>query len=249
MKLNCPNCTKAITSNHINIQQMVAVCPSCDTLFPFDPPIAKSKRRKIKQPKNLTLREDEDNLHMNFRTNFRLNENEDFIGISIVSVTFTFIMLLTAYGSRANDVPFLIPFGFALATMFASYLLGLMVYNKTHIDVKNEQIIVSRQPIPNPLTQPTKVNLSGVRAVQFEETAISKREGYDLPRFRVWADMEDGGQKTIIGDVPDDYALFISQRLNEYLAQDSPEFDGDETRGQGTINAIISQDQHQSSQS
>ena len=69
--------------------------------------------------------------------------------------------------------------------------------------------------------------LHSVTSIKCEETAISKKEAYDTPRYRVWAETSDGNRRTIVNDVTEDYAYFISQQLDERLQLD---FDQDTSR-------------------
>ena len=221
MQLTCPNCGEQIPSENINIQQMTAVCPTCSTVFRFDPPEAKVKRRKVKQPARVTLRESGGQLSLSFRTNFRLDKNETFISTGILGLVFTFLTVASASGYLASDVPLVIALGFGLATLFLYYLVALTIYNSTHIDVNEETIQVSRKPLPDLRTQPRDINLSGIERIRYAETPVSIREGYDTPRYTVWVVMVDGRRKVIVSDVIDDYAVFIAQRLNEYLHLDA----------------------------
>lgn len=220
MQVRCPNCDEIVPSQHINIQQMAAVCPACDTVFQFDLPSAKIKRRKIKQPDHIALHERDDHLHLAFRTNFRLDQNENFLVSAIMGTVFGFMTLVLGPLILADGKPIILPAIFAVVSLVLFYYAALVAYNKTHIDLDNTRIRVSRQPLPNPLDQAHELRLSGITAVRYEETRASKKEGYDTPRYRVWAETEDGGQKLIVNDVIDDYAQFITQTLNEYLAAD-----------------------------
>src|SRR3970040_208257 len=98
MQLTCPNCGAQIPSENIHIQQMTAVCPACSTVFRFEPPQAKIKRRKVTQPANLTVRESDQQLSLSFRTNFRLDKNETFLTTGIMSLIFTFLTVTSANG-------------------------------------------------------------------------------------------------------------------------------------------------------
>jgi hypothetical protein len=110
MEVNCPNCGEKVTAENINIQKMTAVCAACDTVFPFELPEAKAKRRKVKQPAKLTLR-DTETLQMEFWTNFRLDRNEAFLSSTIGGISMAFMALLLI-GSQ--DVPPILPVVFLL---------------------------------------------------------------------------------------------------------------------------------------
>jgi hypothetical protein len=221
MQLVCPNCGKNIPSEHINIQRMAAVCPNCNTVFGFAIPESKIKRRKVRQPKRLTLHESDDHLQMAFRTNFRLDKDETFLSVAGLTALLSFVTVMLIVSGELRDEILFTPIAMGLGIAFLLYWLALIVYNKTSIEADDEEIVISRQPLPNFLNQARQVNLSGVVAIRYEETPISKKEGYDTPRFRVWAETADGSRKTIVNDVTDDYALFITQRLKEFLRLDA----------------------------
>ena len=223
MQLTCPNCGKPVQAENINIQRMAAVCPSCHAVFQFDPSASRIKRRKVKQPQQLTTEELDSRLNIAFRTNFRLDSNEEFLASAFLSVVFTFITLILINKHLVDPVPLLIPLGFGLLTLFLYYWLALVVFNKTHIEISDESIKVSRKPIPNILTAANTISLAGIESIRYEETMASREHGYDTPRYNVWAETVDGSRKLIVGDVIEDYAVFISQRLNEQLDLDAPD--------------------------
>jgi hypothetical protein len=217
MQVNCPHCGEKVTANYINIQKMTAVCPACDSVFAFDLSETKAKRRKVKQPIKLTLR-DEETLQMEFWTNFRLDRSETFLTSAFGGVSMTvFALLLLA----SDNAPRIIPLVFVVVAAALFYQLALTVVNKTHLEMDENVIKVTRKPLPNPLNRGYAVSLAGVTAIKYEETAVSKKEAYDTPRYRVWAETVDGRRRTIVNDVIEEYAVFIAQRLEERLHTDA----------------------------
>ncbi|MFN8373593.1 MAG: hypothetical protein U0694_12060 [Anaerolineae bacterium] len=202
-----------MTAAHINIQKMTAVCPACDTVFAFDLPEAKGKRRKVKQPAKLTLR-DGQTLHMEFWTNFRLDRSEAVISSAIGGLTSA---LMAFFLLASDNAPRALPFVFFAIAAFFFYVLALTVVNKTHIEMDDDAIKVSRQPLPNPLNQGHEISLAGVTAIKYDETATSRKEAYDTPRYMVWAETADGARRSIVTDVVEEYAVFIAQHLGERL--------------------------------
>lgn len=175
MQVNCPNCGEPIAAENINIQKMAAVCSACSTVFPFEILESKIKRRKVKQPQQLALRDEVDKLEMAFRTNFRLDKNDSFTGSAIVSFVFTLLTITMTGGALAGDMPFIFPVIFGFVTLFAYYALATIVYNKTHIEMDDESIKVSRKPLFD-IRVLHEVSLSGAVAIRCEETAISKKK-------------------------------------------------------------------------
>lgn len=95
--------------------------------------------------------------------------------------------------------------------------MGLIAYNRTQIEMTDDAIRVQRVPLVNPLNRPQNIDLHGVEHITYEETAASVENQYDLPRFHIWAITVNGGRKRIATDLIEEYAVFISQRLNERL--------------------------------
>lgn len=216
MQLICPSCGEQVKAENVNVQDMIAVCSACDSVFKFSIDEPKTKRRKVSQPSQLALRDD-DTLHMDFRTNFRLDQNEAFLLFSIMSIVLTIVTILMLGKFLDGELTVLMPFITSAITTTLFYQLASIVFNKTHIDMDDESIQVSRKPLPSIFKQTRDINLSGVVSIYTEETPLSKKEGYDTPRYNVWAEMADGSRKAIVTDLIYDYAVFISQRLSERL--------------------------------
>src|SRR5689334_5121847 len=134
MQVNCPNCGAKVTAENINIHKMTAVCGACDTVFSFDLPESKIKRRKIKQPVKLAVR-DAESLHMEFPANFRTGRNET-VAISLVGT----VVMLGMAGMMASTgrVPLFLPALFLSIAAACAYALVLTIVNKTHIEMDED---------------------------------------------------------------------------------------------------------------
>lgn len=218
MQLHCPNCDHPVEAEQINIQRMVALCERCSSVFDINRQQTKTKRRKTKRPQQLqTLAEDP--LHLAFRTNFRLDKNENFTASAILSGVFSLMTLLMAGLYLENEVPVFLPLIFVIMACAALYSLATIAYNKTHIQLAAASVQVSRRPLPS-LTRERQLEMDDVDAFNAEETAASQREGYDTPRYHVWAHYAHGGRKLVNGDLTEDYANYVASALNQNLAQD-----------------------------
>ena len=238
MQLTCPQCGQSVRADHINIQQMAAVCPTCSNVFQFAADGPKLKRRKVRQPRHLQLDESE-GLHIAYRTNFRLEKNENFLNAVAMSVFFTFLTLLMAGLYFAGELPLFLPILIGLVALPMYYWLGLIAFNKTHIDMDGVSIKVSRQPLPGGQTR--EIDLSGLLSVSAEETRASKQKEYDTPRYHVWAHFPGGGRKLIVADVTEEYGYFTAQTLDGYLQQDASRLALDEG-GEGAEGLLIDEE-------
>jgi hypothetical protein len=219
MQLQCPNCGEKIAAGNINIQDKIAVCSACDTVFKFELPEEKAKRRKIKQPQNLVVR-DEETLQMSFRTNFRLDRDEGFVSSSSLAAFAIGIGGLMFMSSAAGEVPPILPVAIALFAVLMVYFMALIAYNHTELEMDDEVIRLSRKPLPSLRNQAQEFQLSGIASFTAEETPMSIKEAYDTPRYHVWAEMQDGTRKIIVADLIEDYGYFIAQKLDERLHSD-----------------------------
>lgn len=223
MKLSCPQCSQAVPAENINIQDLVAVCPACNSLFSFTAPDAapepKLKRRKVHQPAHLQLDEGK-KLRLAYRTNFRLDRNENFISSAVTSGAVTFVSLLFWVLYFENEMPLMMPLLASLFILPMYYWLGLIAFNKTHIEMDELSIKTSRQPLPN-FGQKHEISLSDVESISTEETSASRQNEYDTPRYHVWANRADGTRRVIASDLIDEYAYFIAQKLDGFLQHSS----------------------------
>ena len=220
MQLNCPNCENSVTSENINIQEMVAVCSNCDTIFSFENPNkqAKQKRRKVHQPPHIDVQDSDTGVSLSFRTNFRLDKDESFVSSAIAGIAMMFVAsIMISEAVTDAGMPLQIPLMFALAAIAFFYWTATIVYNKTHIEMSDDSIRVSRQPIPSLASHRSQMSTYNIKSIYTEESDISKKEAYDTPRYHVWAEINDGSRKVIIKDVVEGYGAFIAQYLNENL--------------------------------
>lgn len=218
MQLTCPNCSDLIHAENINVQEMVAVCSNCHTVFPFKTPEGKDKRRKVKQPRNLALR-DAETLEMKFRTNWRLGSNQEFSGAVVGAGMMAFVSSILFGEFFDGEAPLFLSLGFVLIMIALLYRVALVAYNSTHIEMDDEKITVSRKPLTL-LSKHRDISLHGVESIKCEETSLSKEHNYDLPRYHVWAETVDESRRPIVTDVTEEYAYFITQRLQERLHYD-----------------------------
>lgn len=197
---------------------MVALCDACSSVFEVSRPRSKAKRRKATRPPSLRILA-QDPLRLSFRTNFRLDKNESFQGSAILSGLFSLLTLLMTGLFLDGEVPIFLPLTFLVFATAAIYSLLTIIYNQTHIRLSEESVRVARRPLPS-LTQERQIRLAGVETFNAEETAASLREGFDTPRYHVWALSIDGGRRLVCGDLTEDYAAYVAAQLNLGLTTD-----------------------------
>lgn len=214
----CPQCQQPVEAAQVNIQQMLALCPACSSIFELRPGLRRRKARKVQRPAGLQL-SDGDPLTFKFRTNFRLEKNEHFVNSAVMSGVFSLLTILMIALNLDGEVPVFLPMLFASLAVGAMYWLASITWNTTEIAASGNSLMVSRRPLPVPASQRV-LDLSSVDAIYAEETVASRQEGYDTPRFHIWASEMAGGRKLVVGDLTEEYATFVASRLDAWLRED-----------------------------
>lgn len=241
MQLHCPQCNQSVKAEQINIQRMVALCESCSSVFEFSSQRQKAKRRKAKRPQRLRILADEP-LHLAFRTNFRLDKSESFQGSAVMSGVFSLLTLLMTGLFLDGEAPVFLPFIFLLMAAASLYSLATIVYNQTHIRLDSDTLSVARRPLPS-LTQARQFSLADIESFHAQETDASQREGYDTPRYHVWANFIDGGRRLACGDLTEDYASYIADALNQ--RQSPSDFDSAARLSEGRRDTLEAERYHE----
>ncbi|MCY4147562.1 MAG: hypothetical protein OXE95_12715 [Chloroflexi bacterium] len=214
----CPQCHQPVEAEQINIQQMVALCLACDSVFELRTGLQRRKARKTQRPPGLQLHDD-DPLIFKFRTNFRLEKNENFVNSAVLSLVFSLLTTLMVGLSLEGEAPIFLAMLFAILAVGAFYWLASIVWNATEIAAADSSLMVSRRPLPVPASKRV-LDLSSVDAIYAEETAASRQDSYDTPRFHVWASETVGRRKLVVADLTEDYATYIASRLDAWLRAD-----------------------------
>lgn len=218
MRIICPECQRRVSAENINMQRMAALCAHCSSLFAFELPRTRPKRRKVQKPEHLNASED-DTLRIAFRTNFRLDKNESFLNSAAMSAVFGVVSLLMGGLFLEGEVPLFLPLLFVMFSLAAFYALATITFNKTHLQFDGLKLNRSRQPLPS-FTSGQEIALGAAEAFYAEESSASIEQQYDTARFHVWAELRDGSRRLAVADLPEEYAWYIASRLDACLARD-----------------------------
>lgn len=216
LTLTCPQCGQPIEADQINVQEMVAVCSTCNIVFRFAVPEQAQKRRKVQQPERLAVSEG-DELRIAYRRILGREAKETLLGVGVASILFAIIFILVLGGILAGDVPLLvalIPLGFL---SFFGYALSLILLNESRIVVDEEQLSVSQKPLPAPFEEEPSLDLSRIVRIGCEETEASRKAGSVNQDYMVFAELLDGNRVLIAKELPRTYAFYIAQMLEETL--------------------------------
>jgi hypothetical protein len=216
MRLTCPECGEAITAEHINIQQMAAVCSACHAVFTFDPASQPPRKRKVHQPQRVEYRETPDGVALSYR---RLHQ-EDTYGLTLGVGFFAFLLLPTILLLLiTNAAPIWAVLLFALWEAFSLYVIATHWFNTTRIAIDDEKLAIDYGPLPWAMApEEQRIPRGAIRQIELEETKKSREEAGTRRYFNIRARLPDGDNPVLLKGLNEAAAAFIAQELNAELA-------------------------------
>jgi hypothetical protein len=239
MMVNCPYCGAAIPTENINMQRLAALCQDCGHVFEFghDIPARKAKKREIEQPPRLRTRQDENRLEMAYRWVFGPSDKVGF-GISVFLSFVLTAVFLAAMSDSTAPLLVLLLFGPLMAAFW--YMVVVFLSTVTRIAVDDDQLAVKSGPLPFPFYGDKTLNRDEVARIYCEETSESKQAGGVDRYHHVWVELDGGKRLAIQKSLPEDYALYIAQQLEQFMLVEDDEtplvIPGDEFHGDAELN-------------
>jgi lysine biosynthesis protein LysW len=214
MKVTCPECGAEIAAENINVQQLVAVCGTCNTVFRFDVTDPKRKRRKVKQPARVEMIEAPDRLMLRYQRVF----NEEERGLDIGGYFMVLIMTGVMIAAIVYHAPVFISVFLAFLAVFSWYAEAAMLFNRTTISLGDDRLAVDYGPLPW-MTGAGKnaLDLHDVTEVTYEQTDQSRETASANRYYHVRARLRDGDTVTLLKGMPQEYAFYIAQELNAMI--------------------------------
>lgn len=221
MRLSCIECGKTIPAGNINVQEMIAVCSDCDTVFRFELSDDKPKRRKMKAPERMIVHEDAP-LHLSFSRVFGQEARSGLFGISFATFIFTVIVITTVGGFLAGDIPIFVPLLIGLLWSAGLYTVASLFFNTVTILNDGNQIRASHHPLPHPLQErDVAIDITAIQRIYLEQSYTSKRTGAAEKSFHIYIETFDGTRLVLLKGVPENYAMYIVQQINTQLVEQS----------------------------
>lgn len=216
MELKCPNCGKVIPAEHINIQEMVALCGECHHVFEFKRSAVarKAKRRIPLRPERVHMHVDEGFLELSYQ--FVLGPGPMFgLVMATVGTVVSALLILNAY---ANREPTSLLFFLGAMTLICTYLFATLVTTTTTISMDDEDLNVSSGPLPFPVRDDKTLGIAEIARITFEETHESNSPL--PPSYNVCAELQDGARISVVTSLPRLHAHYIARVLDDYLQEE-----------------------------
>lgn len=218
-KLHCPTCSSVIPPDKINIQETIAVCANCGSVFNFADKVVntntnKVKRRKIRKPDIITQMDMEDRvtLEMPYIHTLPYKALSVVMGLGLV-VLYAFIMREVIVDNDGIGV--LVLFSLMLLPMIAGFFGSL--FTRQIIEANPEHIKhILKLGIP---IYERKMAVDSMIDVSLEETEATRASTAEA-RYNLFADRYDHRQDMFIQNMPEETALYTHQVLSGYLKPD-----------------------------
>jgi hypothetical protein len=222
-QLTCPNCGEGVAAKNINIQKTLALCESCGTVFNFGDQFAaaleKGKRRKLKQPEQVTVHDAGDDLSLSFKWSFKA-ENPIilfFVG-ALLLIGLAFVLI----GLRGGAAGWPLGLTGLLMSAFPAYSFLAIASNTTTVTARGETLIHETRPLPYPRYTRRVCDLADVESAFTRSAQVLADDFYHDIRLR----HQDGSETIFMGQVERSHAVFIAAQINAYLAALAHEADG-----------------------
>lgn len=233
-KLECPNCGAAVPAEQINVQQMVAVCPNCDTVFNFgngeggawQPEKAKQKFKDVPMPERFQVDESEHKLTISYSWFTPMAFFITFFAVFWNAISWT-IFGGDGFGPISEGF-----FIFALFPLiFPAVGLGLIYYNvaqyinRTYIVVGKGELRAYSRPLPT--LNNLRLDHSTIHQLFVKQRVNHGKNGVSIS-YDVLAVLHGGKRQQIVGSLAQaDQALFIEQEIEHYLGIDDTPVSGE----------------------
>jgi hypothetical protein len=219
MQIYCENCGAAIPGANINIQEKLAVCPECGSVFSFADHLTRQPlRRKTKPPESLSITERNDQLEIQFRWRQILKAEEHFITLlagigAVVLARLAYAM----YDGLDTILEGLLGVGFVLGALACVYLVLVLLLNKVTLTIDDRLIQTRHRPI---LWFGHNVRRADVMQVECKVAAYNdENPNSEFIDYNVQVLLHDGSSVTLAA-LRRDLAFYIAQVIEDYLDND-----------------------------
>ena len=214
MQLRCPNCDAHIPARQINVQEMIAVCADCDTVFkPTDYKTSlTAKRRKLSKPPKFDVVETAD--HMEISYLYRQNMGWlEFLVLGIAAAVSSVLTLGTAeLLANQSFIPALIAFGVAL---IAFYFVAAVLLNRRTIVIDEDYLTHQETPFPAMSNYQYRQD----EVVGFHTKRMNTLDDPIKDYYTIYVQLIDGTEAKFVEAVPRNYAAYIEQMIQNHMHQ------------------------------
>lgn len=220
--LVCPQCGTTIPAEHINIHDLVAVCPNCSTVFNFsstNQALEKAKHKHLTMPKRISVVEEDD------RTIIAISWRK--WGMLFVLLPFTVfwngIMLIGIITALVRgQIGVIFPFSLHIAGgLFLLHQTLSQLLNRTEILLDGHAVDISTRPIPP--RRYNRLDYDLIVGLYYKQKILTRRNGWQLRNyytdnhndFELYAVLTDGSDYLLMQSDDEQIAYYVGQRIKD----------------------------------
>lgn len=226
MQIHCENCGTVIPATHINIQEKLAVCPQCGSVFSFAEHLTRPPNpRKIKRPPHFTVIEQPDTLEIEFRLLRILKAEEHWFTLLCGFGTVALGALATAMIRDMHTIlQTALAAGALLGALGCFYLVLMIFLDQVRLTVDKDEIRARHRPLMwgnCTLRRDEVVRVDCAVAFYSRDKPDDEFADYHVRLVR-----HDGTETTLV-TLRRDLAFYVAHTVENYLNDETP-FDASE---------------------
>jgi len=206
--IHCPNCDTPTPSPNLNIQDKIAKCDQCHSVFSFEdllPSLTVKSKEVIQRPHGIDVVQLEDELEFSMTQPY-----SQILGMIALVLPLFLVLFSMLYFKKGNET-LMYPLGVSLAMFFYSlYKLYMTRYAKTYVSVDRTHISVMWRP--NNFVKDRSFPIQSIEQVYIRATS----KGVCL--YIVNNTIDGQKHEELVGRFTDlTKAKYIEQELEKYL--------------------------------
>lgn len=228
IKLECPNCGASIRSEDINIDQLIAKCSQCHTLFGFDTMLKQVKRTRPEVPLPPGIEAMSYLSELNLEISWRKTTNAGFFIFFTIfwnAILIPFIVVALTQGEWVILLFISIHLLVGLSLLY--YTLTILL-NVTYITVNRRELIIEHKPLQMPFYPNRRLPVSDLDQLFIDKYVESRTN--NSPNFAYAVRALSKGDKRIRivkGLKNQDQARYIEQEVERFLNIEDHPVDGE----------------------
>jgi len=215
--LKCPSCKQEIPAEHININNMLAKCSDCNTVFNFQTQIKQLPRFRpeVVMPYGIESYHFLDEL--NIELNWRSSASSFLIFFTIIWNAFLAFFVMISLFSESYEMLLFISIHLLVGVGLIYYSLASFI-NKTYLTIDANRIVVEHKPLKMPLNRDRNIDVRNIEQLFSQKYSSGTTNGQPTYAFKVVAQLIGDEKVDLVkGLKSDQQALYIEQQIENYL--------------------------------
>lgn len=219
LQLACPNCATPIRSEDININELVAKCHHCHSVFSFSRELSVQNRHRIEVmlPPGFEAFNTLSALDIEITWRQTTKGIGFFIFFALFWNGILSIFIVTALVTGAYEMILFTSLHLLIGLGLIYYILSVML-NKTYIFVSRREISVEHRPIRLPFYPNRSITAMDLDQLFVQKYVSGKTNGRPNHAFSVIARMRTGSDITLVkGLRQPEQATYVEQQIEKFL--------------------------------